>query len=71
MQRSTLSAVGTTGRIFQHKNAHLFGVRGGVAGRGTVLQAGRSRFRFPMGLLGIFIDLILLAALWAWDRLSL
>jgi len=32
--------------------------------RRTALHASRSWVRFPMGSLGIFIDLILLAALW-------
>jgi hypothetical protein len=47
------------------------GVRGDAVGRGTALQDGRSRFRFPMGSFGYFVDLILPAALWPLDRLSL
>jgi hypothetical protein len=39
--------------------------------RGTALRAGRSWFRFPVGPLGFFIDIILPAALWLWSRLSL
>ena len=34
----------------------------GAVGGGTVLQTGRSRVRFT----GIFIDMILPAALWPW-----
>ena len=37
---------------------------------GTAVQAGRSRVRFPMGSLKIFIDLIHPAALWPWGRLE-
>jgi hypothetical protein len=40
---------------------HL-GVPGGAVGYGIALQAGRSRFRYPMGLLSFFIDLIFLEA---------
>jgi hypothetical protein len=34
--------------------------------RGSVVQAGRSRVRFPMRSLDISIDVILPAALWPW-----
>jgi hypothetical protein len=47
------------------------GVHGGAVGWGTALLAGRSRVRFPMVSLEIFIDLILQAALWPWGPLSL
>ena len=43
-----------------------YGPRGGAVGRGTELQAGRSRVRFTMVSLEIFIDIILPAALWPW-----
>jgi hypothetical protein len=36
-----------------------------------MVQAGRSRVRFPMKLFDFLIDLILSAALWPWDRLNL
>jgi hypothetical protein len=38
---------------------------------GTALQTGRSRDQFPIASLEFFIDIILPAALWLWDRLSL
>jgi len=47
------------------------GARGGAVGWGTALQTGRSRVRFPMVSLEIFIDIILPAALWPWGWLSL
>ena len=50
---------------------HFWGKRGGAVGSGTALQAGRSRVRFPMVSLEFFIDIILPAELWRWDRLSL
>jgi hypothetical protein len=45
--------------------------RRGAVGCGTAVQAGRSRVRFPMVSLELFISIILLAALWPWGRLSL
>ena len=45
--------------------------RGGAVGWGTALQVWRSRLRFPRALLEFFIDIILLATLWPWGRLSL
>jgi hypothetical protein len=45
--------------------------RGSVVGCGSMLQAGRSHFRFPMTSLEFSIDLILPATLWLWGRLSL
>jgi hypothetical protein len=53
-------------------NVHnIYGKRGPVVGRGTMLQAGRSGVLFPMRSLNFSIDVILQAALWPWDRLSL
>jgi hypothetical protein len=45
--------------------------RGSVIGCGTMLEAGRSRVRFPMRSLDFSIDLILPGVLGPWDRLSL
>jgi len=42
----------------------------GAVGWGTALQAGRSRVRFLMVPLELFIDIILPAALWPWGWLS-
>jgi len=51
--------------------ALLSGARGGAVGWGIALKAGSSRVRFPMVSLEFFIYIILPAALWPWDRLSL
>jgi len=40
---------------------------GGAVCSGTELKGGKSRFRFPMESLEIFIDKILLAALCPWS----
>jgi hypothetical protein len=42
-----------------------------LAGWGTMLQAGRSPFRFSRSLLDFSVDLILLDALWPSGRVSL
>jgi hypothetical protein len=44
--------------------------RGSVVGWGTMLQIGRSRFRFQMWWLDLSIDLFLPHALRPWGRLS-
>jgi len=46
------------------------GTRCCAVGWGTSLKAGRSRVPFPVGSWSFFIDLILPAALFPWDRLS-
>ena len=43
---------------------------GGADCRGTALQVGRSRVRFPVVSLEFFIDIILPASLWPWGRHS-
>jgi hypothetical protein len=45
--------------------------RGDAVGWGTELQAGRSRFRFPIVSLEFFINLIFPATLWPRSRCSL
>jgi hypothetical protein len=48
----------------------FIGARGGAVAWGTALQVGRSRVRFLMVSLELFIDLILSVALGPWSRLS-
>jgi hypothetical protein len=45
--------------------------RSGAVGRGTALQAGSSRFRFPMASVDFLIGIILQAELWPRGRLSI
>jgi hypothetical protein len=54
-----------------NKTEYSCGVHGSVVGWGTVLQAGRTRVRFPDEVTGFFIDVIFPAALWPWGRLGL
>ena len=49
----------------------LFKVFVQFGARGTTLQTGRSRVRFPMVSLEFFSDIILPVALWPWGRPSL
>ena len=46
-------------------------VHGGAVGWGNALQRWRSLIRFPVGIFGCSIVLILPAALWQWGRLRL
>jgi hypothetical protein len=50
---------------------YFFEARGEVAGYGTMLQAGRSRVRFPFASLEFFIYILIPTALWPFVRLSL
>jgi len=57
-----------------HTHTHTcvyVGARDGTFGWSTALQAGSSRFRFPMVSLKFIIGIILPVALWPWGRFSL
>jgi hypothetical protein len=56
--------------VFTYLKSVKLEARGSVVGRGTMLQAGRSRVQVPMRWI-FSIYLILPAALWPWSRLSL
>jgi hypothetical protein len=59
--------------IFKEVYIHVYGckgARGSVVGLGTMLQAGRSPVQVPDEV-DFSIYLILPAALWPWNRLSL
>jgi hypothetical protein len=53
----------------QYNNRTGFTIHSGVVSWGTALQVARSRYRFPIGSLGVFIDLIFLDTLFSWDPL--
>jgi hypothetical protein len=59
------------GHSKQYEDTRITVFRGSVVRRDTMLKAGRSRVRFPRRTLDFPIDIILLRALWPWDRLSL
>jgi hypothetical protein len=71
--RDTEDTVEHTRLFFHNKVVCLFkaGARSNVVGRGTMLQAGRSRAQFLIRSLDFSIDLVLPAALWPWGRLRL
>jgi len=51
-------------------NDSLLYAYGGADNRGTMIQAGRARVRFPMVSFGFFIGLRLPAEIWPWGWLS-
>ena len=82
LQHFSLSHTHTRARAHAHAHTHthtvncnliffMSGLPGGAVGRGTALQTGRQRVQFPVVSLEFFIDIILPAALWLWDRLNL
>jgi hypothetical protein len=54
--RSKAPVTPTTSFTFKYASTICFGVRGSVVGWGTMLEAERSRVRFPMKSLGLSID---------------
>jgi hypothetical protein len=66
----TLGLQGNSTEFIKHRDSFILGARSSVVGWGTILQAGRSRVRFPISL-DFSIDVIRPASLWPWGRLSL
>ena len=65
------TSAGKNGTTFLTKNAKYFGKFDDYwLGWGTTLQTERSRLRFPMVTLEIFIHIKLPATLWSWGPLS-
>jgi hypothetical protein len=56
---------------FQSGSTVALELRCNAFGWGTALQGGRLQVWLPLGSLKLFIDPMLLAALWPWGRLSL
>jgi hypothetical protein len=50
-------------KVHMYEYCLLMGAHDSAVGLGTALEAGRSRFRFTIGRMGLFSDLMIPAAL--------